>query len=563
MIGHLVRHHPLLDGMPKLMGMAFASASIAGNVLVFRVLRHGEDATQFEGSLVWFEVVLLLLAAGGLLLKGAEARSSTWYLGLPIPAQKLWRSHFLVVMACLMVLILLQWGVVVGFVFLMEALVERPIVAKSILLQSVIAPSLMGIFVAGALASYKPHLADLSQSAGYKRFKEILPLAAGALLVGLSFLPPVAGLVPVVGAMVLARRACRQLPATLAFGEGVTDGAGGKAGRSWDSLGTLTRPYSTRRWTVSLGFINQLFKIPYPYIVGLGIFVAFFTAMMAGLSAVGGDTTRDFVRLNHYGLAVYLLLAMAGEFTQRLHKVDAMPIDRRLLLAYLVVPMAVSVIVGYAGSRAWITYRDIPEERVYLQDEEGKYGVVVSPGFQQVDRDSTSREYLARQMSLAVREVYGVDIAPEELDERYLQLDEEGQAFVPHKGFTVAADYGLKPRSGGPVAPLILGPLFVAWFLIMGWFFRLHRQTRSTSRSKVIWGLFMAGTFGFHILLTFRVVPFWNEWEAAVRVFSSARQLGEMGHLGSLLAYGTALLLSLAAWRFCCRMFLRMEAPRG
>nr|MEE4268775.1 hypothetical protein [Candidatus Krumholzibacteria bacterium] len=187
----------------------------------------------------------------------------------------------------------------------------------------------------------------------------------------------------------------------------------------------------------------------------------------------------------------------------------------------------------------------------------------VSPGFQQVDRDSTSREYLARQMSRAVYEVYGADIAPEELDERYIQLDEEGKAFVPRKGFTVAADYGLEPRPGGPVAPLILGPLFVAWFLVMGWFFRLHRQTRSISRSKVIWGIFMVASFGFHILLTFRMVPFWDEWEAAVMVFSSARQLGEMGPRGYLLAYGGALLFSLAAWRYCCRMFLGMEAPRG
>ncbi len=195
MIGHLVRHHSLLDGMPKLMGMAFASASIAGNVMVFRVLRHGKDAPMFEGSLVWFEVVLLLLAAGGLLLKGAEGRSSTWYLGLPISAQQLWRSHLLVFLVCFLVLVLVQWGVVVGFVYLMEALVNQSIVAKPLLFQSLIAPCLMGLFVAGALAAYQPHLADLSQSAGFKRFKEILPLAAAALLVGLSFLPPVVGLV--------------------------------------------------------------------------------------------------------------------------------------------------------------------------------------------------------------------------------------------------------------------------------------------------------------------------------------------------------------------------------
>ncbi len=393
------------------------------------------------------------------------------------------------------------------------------------------------------------------------------------------------------------------MPATLTFGEGVTPGAGSGADTTWDSLGTLTRPHSSRRWTVNLGFINQLFKIPYPYIVGLGVFVAFFTALMAGLSMVGGDATKEFVRLNHYGLAVYLLLALAGEFTQRLHKVDAMPIDRRVLLAYLVVPMAVSVIVGYAGGRAWINYRDVPEERVHFQDEYGKYGAAVSPGFSEVarrgdavesvapwgeshtsvarhpvpgtwsgwaarspflvDSDSTSRRYLAWQLSRAVGEVYGADIAPEELDERYIQLDEKGKPFVPHKGFTVAADYDLTPRPGGPVAPLILGPLFVAWFLVMGWFFKLHHQTRSISRSKAIWGIFMAVSFGFHIVFTFRVVPFWNEWGAAVMVFSSARQLGQMGPQGYYLAYGGAILLSLAAWRYCCRMFLGMEAPRG
>jgi len=258
---------------------------------------------------------------------------------------------------------------------------------------------------------------------------------------------------------------------------------------------------------------------------------------------------------------------------------------------------------SYGGARLWIDYNDIPQEQVKFQDAYTKYGAAVGPGFSEITRrgntvtvtapwgeshDSvarhpipaypsrlagnsefltdggpTSREFLAWQFSRAVEKVYGVWIEPSELDARYIELDDEGNFFVPRRSFTVAKDYGLTPRSGGPVAPFLLTALFVFWFLVSGVYFWFLQWDRTIKWARVAWWAIMGLLFVMHILQTFNLIPLGNHWGWAVLIFSTARTLGEMGTLGYLLAYGAGFGLVLLSWRFCSRAFLKMEAPRS
>lgn len=603
MIASMMRHHPLMGKLPKLLGISLATASVMGNILVFKQLSQSAETADGGGTPIWLPLLILLVAGVAVLTQGAQVRSKPWFLGLPVHARNLWRAHYLVVCLALLSVVLFQWVVVVGFVAMMEALTERVIVPATALIPALVNPALLALFLGALVASYRPDLADLSQSFGWKRRRYLMLGVALITLLVVSFLPLPVGLFPAAMGALYASRARRKISQGLDLGNGLGKARGAVRLKVWDALATAPQIYRPRPLWLNLGVINQLFKIPYPYVVFLGMFVAFFTVMMAGVSLNRNVVLSDMLRLNNIGLVIYLLVALAGEFTQRLHKVDHLPVDRNQLLRYLVVPLALSVVLGYGGGRWSLDLRNAPDEKIHFQNDYGKYGAALEPGFSRLtqrgdtemvtapwgeshdsvarhplpflgttfaaqspyltDGGPTSRKFLAWQFSRAVEEAYGTWIAPEELEEKYFQVNEEGEVYIPRRGFTVARDYGLKPRSGGPVAALILGPIFVIWFLVLGVFFKIHHTTRSVHFSKVVWGVMMVTLFLWHILATFNKVPGWNGWGGAALIFSTARRLGEMGTAGYVGTYGVTLLLIGLSWVFCRRMFQGVEAPRN
>ena len=616
MIAGLVRHHPLFKTMPKLLPAMGLVATLTVNILTWKALQAKDAALttftlkiltfqlpetpDYSISLFWFQLVTLVVTGAGLLFRGANIRTSPWHLSLPLPAEKLWRSHFLALLIGLLSLLAFQGLVVVAMLRVLTLLTERNIIPYSQLALAFVNPALVLIFLAGLVAAFRPDLADLSQSRSWKRYRIIILLLMVVILFGLTFLPVLWGVFPAAWGLAVACRARRSLPLGLNLGNGPGQGVMSAVTGTWDKLAAAPIIFNPRSKLVDPAILNQLFKIPYIYVVLFMMMPGFFGLQMAGLSLYDSSTHGEIFRLRYYFLGIYLLFAFVGEFVLRLHKVDALPVDRRSLLRYLVLPGMAVLLLSYGGTRLWIDYQEFPQEKVSFQDRYGKFGASVAPGFNEIVRRGelfetvapwdethvsqarhslpgypspvaahspfltdgpTSREFLAWQLSRAVQEVYGIWIEPEELDERYIQIDEEGQFLVPARGFTVARDYGLKAESGGPVAPFILAPVLAGWLLVMGLYFRLLHTGRSNRWARTIFWFIMAGLFVLHFLQTINKIPFLDSFGAAVTVFATARRLGEMGLGGFVLAYGLGAAMVWVAWRYCSRMFMGVEAP--
>lgn len=598
----VVRHHPLFRSLPKLMGIVTALSSLAINILTFRIFKSAEGMVAYDGQpLLWFQMIVLMGAAAGLLWRGAHMRSEYWYTGLPIPAEQLWRGHLFAMLAGFMGLLAMQLVVSGGFIQLLNHLVGHPVMPWGKLAMVFVRPALVLVFLAGMVASFEPSLVDLTKAPGWAPRRWLLLASTALILLVLSFLPSVVGFIPAAFGVGFAWRSRRHLSPGLVMGEAGEDAAAESDLKQWNDDSNSKVKYRGDSPLVNLAVINQLFKIPYQYTFLMGLFIGFFGILLAGANPFSEGAMRDSFRLNNVFITLYLLFALTGEFAQRLHKVDALPVSRVKLLRYLVLPGLLAMLLSYGGGRLWMEWKNVPDEKIQFQDAYGKFGAAVSPGFSEMKRKgftvdvqapwgeshtaearhsvpitfsimaahtpyltdgATSREFLAWQLSRATEDIYGVFIEPDELDRRYIQESDDGGFYIPRKGFTVARDYGLKPSSGGPVGAFILGPLLAGWFFLTGIYFSLLRSTRTITWSRNVWWVFMGLLFSLHFLQVLGKVPFWNSFGGAVLVFSTARNLDQWGWQGDGLAYGLAFLLVGLAWSFCIRMFRAVESPR-
>jgi hypothetical protein len=384
----------------------------------------------------------------------------------------------------------------------------------------------------GALvAAYRPRLADLADSPGWKRYRILLTTAGDILLIGLHYVPLWVSLLPVLLSAVVVFRAHRKVPLALATGESSSRNGGKSEARDWSWLAGAGTNYRGDGPRVSLHVLNQLNKVPYPWIWTFGVFVAFFGVLLAGVPLVDRSFRPEIWRLSNFFMVVYALFAFMGEFSLRLHRVDALPVNRRALLRYMVAPGIVALLLSYGGGRLYEEVKHTPQEHIRFQYAHGKFGPAVSPAYTSLepmgqvleveapwgekhpstaqhpvpltfkkvaaqDRflsdGETSREFFAWQLSRSVEHVYGVWIAPDTLDARYIELDDEGKFYIPRQGFTVAEDFGLQTGPGGPVAPLLLTPILVLWFMLSGLYFRLLHGGRSVTWARSAWWVFMA-----------------------------------------------------------------------
>jgi hypothetical protein len=602
MIARLVRHHTLFNEMPKLAAISLVTATFAANLATFMLARGGKDGLQNDGPWLWLQLLATIMAAGGMLLRGASRRSAPWFLGLPIDGSALWRSHYLALLAGLQGLLLVQMGGLLGFLALMSLLIKSMTVPWEGFLMAFVSPALVMVFIAGLVAAYRSDLADMAESDGWVRFRWLVLVSGAGLVAVLSVLPPVVGVVPAAAGTILAGRSRRRMPPGLRVGNGSKAGPLTVAGGAWDGLAAAPRIHHQRRLYLGGAILDQLFKIPYRYYTFLGLFIAFFGAVLGGWDFYGSRAFPETLRFNNFFITIYLLFALTGEFTLRLHKVDFLPVSRRSLLLHLMLPGVLFLIGGYGAARLWQDHRTAPQELVRFQCSHGKFGAAVTPSFHDfarkgdhlevaapwgethtsvarhpvprhpspwalqspylTDDGATSREFLAWQLSRAVEHVYGRWIEPEELDARYIQTCDDGSACVPRGSFTVARDYGLKPRPGGPVSALLLGPMLSLYLLVAAGYFALLKETRSVKWARVTWWVFMGGLFVLHILQVFSMVPFWNKLGGSAMVFATARKLGELGTPGHVLAHAVAVVAVLVTWRLACRAFQDLEAPR-
>lgn len=591
----LVLRNPGLRGLFKPLMLSILTATFFGNLMAF-------SAAGREGPVIdapWLnlasQLALVLPAVFVLYLGRAGCRARQTELGLPLAAAVLWRAHFLALMLAVGGLVLAAAAALVGLGHLLTDMMDRAQPGLLTGLQLVVRPGAVCLFVMALAASWRPSLAQPERASGWSKLRMALTATALLTTAILTWLPAVAALVPLTIGAVVASRAHGNLgPALDLAADPAVAGPGTGAGEdptAWQSV-----PESHRALHALI--VHTVLKCP-SYLVFMSLLLVVIGVALSGFFTVNSD--NDALRLTNYFLIVYILFSPAGVFINSLHKLDHLPISRRTLLAWLILPVVSSLVIGYGLGKVGLLFKEGRGETLVFVNDEENYGLKLPPSYFRpvwgqmntavtapwgetreletwqvlpglplhlvkpfTTPELASRDFVAWQVSRAAQSVYGVKIPADEIADRYLRTDGAGRTLVVDDGLTLQRDYpDLTPVANGPIFVVLIGCHLVGLGLITWAFFAVLAHESLRRRAKMVFIGFMSVLMVAHVGVGVGLITrTHNEDIVYGLLLGRIRALGELGAGSWLVAGGVfALILYLVA-SGVARAFARLESPR-
>ena len=124
--------------------------------------------------------------------------------------------------------------------------------------------------------------------------------------------------------------------------------------------------------------------------------------------------------------------------------------------------------------------------------------------------DETTADFEALMTSRAIDEIYGLTIDPDEIRERYFEVEDGRVVGLTEGGFTLLDDYpDLRAPSLGPEAPIYIALVVVPALLLTGFFVRSFRATHTNSHIRSMYyvglGILLVALIGQSILAAFGI----------------------------------------------------------
>jgi len=549
----------------------------------------------------------------------SERRCSRFDMELPIASRELWTAHtaalllagFIVLAATAATLLLVSWAVGV-WAGLFPPVYEFGDLALAV---PVVAVLLLSVALAQSVSP------SLERVRGGPRV--VLAIVAG-ILAGylvcllLAIIPLAVSLVPAAVAVWLLWRTRDTLPGTFVVAPLAPDWFGRGARRGPPSVGDAARAVTLgmtaaewraatpargalgRAWALLFMVFRSTTKMPVAPIVGLPLLLA------AGLvmSGVIGDAVRgdDSIRFSMLFLISYMLLSFTGLPPRKLHVVDALPVSRRALFALMFLPYVATVGLGYGAGRLVADRVEDRSELVSFIERDGhqfvsaplRYGAVamdgtapeaVAPWGESHEVWSTpvwgdagplvhsrfstppgsSAEFVAWQISRAVADVYGRDIDPELVRERYLTVDASGEVGLRGGELTLAADHPKwSVRPFAPVFPVMMLLVCGLWLLALALYLRTLRPgfREKQKRGAFWWG--MVALMALHVSQF--VVIFKGgvgHWTLSGALMVAVRELANRLPGGSFTVWLLCGVLLYGLYRMAESRFLQVESLPG
>jgi len=598
----LIRRDPALRSLPRWLVLSTVTATALIGVITWAAVAGQTIPPQVYLALVWL-VLAFYLAFGT-----AGARCHQFDLTLPIPSQRLWLAHLVaLVLACLLLVAVVALALALTLVLIEGMSDERfPVPGK---LFDPLLP--LGAALALALAlmqGLRPGLTRLANGAlaSLRLFAGLLFILA--LVIALDALSSMALLLPLGAALLFAAHVYRGLPPALSLdlpspaldarrpasreeGKALAAGAGesgfdvgGTRGLAFHAFVSFTVYRSLAKKPVVLFFVFPL--------------VLFFGSILGGGYAQFSESTG--VRYTYILLTAYLLMGFLAGPLSRLHIVDTLPISRRRLFALLVLPALVAVALGYAGARISLGIAGETKELVDFPDcetrrcirvpissceiawdgappaNEAPWGEAHEPWTVPLYRGSKvllyspfsapadcTPEFFARQASRAIAAVYDGTVAPEEFRSRYLDPAAEPRIALRVEEARLRADFpDLRPRSKGPLFPVIFMQTSVIWLLAVAVYLRGARRIRREGARKVLLGGIMAVLLALHILQFVAFIgDYMSDWVMAGFLEIQVRHATAALPGGALAVWVLCGLLLGAAYQLALGQFRRLELP--
>jgi hypothetical protein len=611
----MIRRDPALRTLPRWLLIAPLFASMLEGLRALSYVTAPASASGLVNQQMILAALSLWLPLSGFLLLGRVGqRCSRLDLGLPIPAPRLWQAHLVAALVAGVTLVLAEFAVI----GLRRILVSSRAPDTAAWIWESHDPFLptLATMVLGVIVLQMPHIRLYSLQPGKSRRVTGLCMVAGGfgLILLLSTLPWSAsvgvvvlslilavglhGLIPAAFVMVPreAARISNGVPAaTHTAGSRPRDLAVGSPG-TWGAVSrglTVLRIYSGG---VAPG---QMIQIPATL---MGVPVIFAWGMLLSGLIIGQEASFMFLTLSSY-----IMFAFIPAQASQIYLLDALPISRRALFAGLVLPALLILGAGYTTG-ALMKARSQPTAMVEFQSERTRlfpriaqaheavrvpyiatrvawspeapllkapWGETHPAWSETLTRDGSLRLYSpyatpeeatpafhALMISRAVQHIYGRQISPDEIQQRYLQPG-PGEASLTRGASTLLADY---PDLGAPLGPR-LAPLYfmitTLLFLVMvAIYLRAIRANVSNTGRKVAMFSLLGAIFFIHVVqLTLAMAGLLE-----LDVLGGMAQVGNFHLVNRLPGGQTALwvlclLITALGYRWSESRFLRIEAP--
>jgi hypothetical protein len=433
---------------------------------------------------IWTALAIYLLNAGF-----SSRSSSSFDLGLPLPARALWLTHVLAIAACgLCIPLILGVFVALGNLaggrapLLDPGLFSIGIHEGTVLLLSLV-----------VLQTPRPSLQTIPARKGYVAFVMLTGLGSIALLFLLCALPRGWALVPLGLALALGLRTYRSLPKSFVLVARDLEPAVKSADRVTERGAIAARAGSIGRARWSWLVASTIWRNPFGNWAWLYLPVFVFYAVMLVLLIELEGWHEQALPMIFWTCLLFCCWILVAH--TKLFIVDPLPLSRRRIFAVLMVPPLLVVILVYVGVAAGLRVAGLTGPQVEFRKAgdhncvvvpnnywevawDGKLPVFESPQGESVSPccglrlfpglsalvykpyhtpSDASPELVAWQLSRAVEAVYGVSFPAQELRERYLVLADDGSVAPREGGLTLLADYpGLEQPRYKTAFPLVL-----------------------------------------------------------------------------------------------------------
>jgi hypothetical protein len=435
---------------------------------------------------------------------------------------------------------------------------------------------------------YRPRECAPRPSRRFLLYFAAVTLGILGMLLLLTAIAPVLGVIPGLAGIALLWIADRRLPPALLLMPREPDAAPAPVARAAASRAGLPVWLATARTlyafegSVGWAFLMLPMLVIYGAMMGLdrGAFAAVQVAWVWALAA----------------MAAILPLV-------RLHRLDPLPISRGRLLPWIVLPIVILPILGFAGARIFAPTAGEPlvaGRWIEAEGRPGRCGMRVSAELWEVAWDGApppavsptgeshprvgvpavrgarpvaynpyatpegaSPEFVAWQMSRAIRAGFGVAIAPDELQARYLTRGPDGRAaWVAGEPDPARDDPRLRPPVHLGALPLVAIAVGLPILLLLAGLMRRLADARHEAVRRRVSLLVAAGPLALSIGFV----------AAAMRDVLDTDALGILARSGFESLVPTALRHPVAAWAaalallalgygVALRAFRRLEAP--
>jgi hypothetical protein len=542
---------------------------------------------------------------------GVGKRCTRFDMTLPLAARKLWLAHLVGSVLTGLTVVAAAAGVVGLHDWLVGRLPGDPPLPL---------PGPGGVFVhlASGLVlvlvlalSRQPAVREIRPGKGHVLFVAACALGLLAWAVALEGAASGWAVAPVAVALVLGIRTYRSLPEAFTLIPLRADG-GRERTPGAETPKTLEDAGGGGRWRSYWTVCRILYRgiapaqlVRMSVVVWLGFpFIFLWAMLVAGLIEEAEIFRFMFVAMSAFVLFCFLAAPMA-----QLHIVDALPVSRKLLFGFLILPPLGVFALGYGAGRIAVAAREDPTTSIEFQQDasrlgppypeeapmvrvpveffgiawdgqppandspwgesqpawriplyEGSRAVLYSPFSTLAD---SSPEFAALQISRAVEAVFGETVAPGEILDRYLEVDGGKIVGWKDEGSTFRERYLERERRVDiPVFPLVFAAMGLLYLVYVSLYARGFRAIVSDRSRLVVYFAIMAFALGLYIApfvpLLLRLTRDWVPIGAAKILL---RQAIEPLPAGGFVVRLACFLLLLGGYWLAQNRFERIEIP--